>query len=159
MAKKASAKPSASKPAKKSAAKATGKSKDSAKAKVEVKKSEPKKTSAKPAKQAEMAAPESVAPVERPVKAAKVPKVPAKTKKELKLEAISSQAEALWAEYYSKHGNEKAQTYDMKSQFEAHKPLQHKVLGWGWIASNENDRLEVIFKDGKRMLISNYKSR
>lgn len=61
-----------------------------------------------------------------------------------------------WSEVYEKYKAEKAQIYDMKAQFESNRPIQHKVLGWGWVISNENDRLEVLFKDGKRMLISNY---
>jgi hypothetical protein len=36
--------------------------------------------------------------------------------------------------------------------------LMHKVLGWGFVLSNLNDRLEVLFKDGIKVLISNYKS-
>ena len=63
---------------------------------------------------------------------------------------------AHWQDLHDKFKAEKAQAYDMKEVFEAGKPLQHKVLGWGWIISNENDRLEVLFKDGRRTLISNY---
>ena len=62
-----------------------------------------------------------------------------------------------WYDFYRKNSHVKAAPYDMRAQFEANQPLMHKVLGWGWVVSNENDRLEVIFKDGKRMLISNYK--
>lgn len=62
-----------------------------------------------------------------------------------------------WYDFYKKNSAAKASPYDMRAQFEAHQPLMHKTLGWGWIMSNENDRLEVMFKDGKRMLISNYK--
>lgn len=63
-----------------------------------------------------------------------------------------------WYEFYRKHHQAPAQSYDMKGHFESQAPLLHKVLGWGWVLSNDNDRLEVLFKDGKRMLISNYKS-
>lgn len=62
-----------------------------------------------------------------------------------------------WAEMYNKYKDTQASSYDMKATFQAASPLMHKVLGWGWIVSNENDRLEVLFKDGKRMLISNYR--
>ncbi|HRO68139.1 MAG TPA: hypothetical protein PL182_11290, partial [Pseudobdellovibrionaceae bacterium] len=61
-----------------------------------------------------------------------------------------------WQDLHDKFRSEKAQVYDMKNIFEAGKPLQHKVLGWGWVISNENDRLDVLFKDGRRTLISNY---
>lgn len=69
-----------------------------------------------------------------------------------------SEDEIKWLEAYEKHKAEKPAPYDMKAQFESNRPIQHKILGWGWILSNENDRLEVLFKDGKRMLISNYQS-
>lgn len=69
----------------------------------------------------------------------------------------SESADPIWLELHRKHSDEKASNYDMRSAFEPSTPLNHKILGWGWILSNENDRLEVVFKDGKRVLISNYK--
>ena len=92
------------------------------------------------------------------VKAAK-PKAVKISAAQKKADKLSSEASAQWADLHQKYGSEKPQVYDMKAQFEANKPLQHKVLGWGWIMSVENDRLEVMFQDGKRMLISNYKPR
>ncbi|MFN8845299.1 MAG: hypothetical protein ACK5W9_00470, partial [Bdellovibrionales bacterium] len=62
-----------------------------------------------------------------------------------------------WAEMYNKFKDSQASLYDMKASFKAGAPIQHKVLGWGWVVSNDNDRLEVLFKDGKRILISNYR--
>lgn len=47
--------------------------------------------------------------------------------------------------------------YDMKKTFEPKTAIEHKTLGWGYILENRNDRLEVLFKDGIRFLISNYK--
>ena len=46
----------------------------------------------------------------------------------------------------------------MSEKFNAMSPIQHKVLGWGFVLTNENDRLEVLFETGIRNLISNYKS-
>jgi hypothetical protein len=46
----------------------------------------------------------------------------------------------------------------MSAQFEANRPIQHKVLGWGFVLNNDNDRLEVLFEQGVKMLISNYKT-
>ncbi len=94
----------------------------------------------------------------KPAKAAK-PKAVKISAAQRKADKLSSEASAQWADLHQKYSSEKAQVYDMKAQFEANKPLQHKVLGWGWIMSVENDRLEVMFQDGKRMLISNYKPR
>ena len=65
---------------------------------------------------------------------------------------------AKWAELNKKYGKDKAVTYKMTERFPTLAPLQHKVLGWGFILTNENDRLEVLFENGIRMLISNYKN-
>ncbi len=62
----------------------------------------------------------------------------------------------LWNELKEKHAKEKPLNYSMSSQFPSGKPLVHKVLGWGFILTNNNDRLEVIFESGKKILISNY---
>ncbi len=76
--------------------------------------------------------------------------------KEKAARQASSDEEARWSDLFEKYKSEKPFVYDMKKQFDANKPLQHKVLGWGWILSNENDRLEVLFKEGRKILISNY---
>lgn len=98
--------------------------------------------------------------VDKPAKAPRVEKVKPTKSKVVALRssknASAADDENRWQDLYEKYKSEKAQAYDMKGAFEAGKPLQHKVLGWGWILSNENDRLEVLFKDGRRMLISNY---
>lgn len=65
--------------------------------------------------------------------------------------------EAKWWDLHEKNKTQKAPNYDMREAFEANKPIQHKLLGWGFVLNNDNDRLEVLFKDGKRMLISNRK--
>ncbi len=98
------------------------------------------------------------APVEPPKKAtaAKAPQA-AETSEKIKIDKSMTEEQAKWAEMYNKYRDTQASNYDMKSTFKAASPIQHKVLGWGWIVSNENDRLEVLFKDGKRMLISNYR--
>jgi hypothetical protein len=87
-------------------------------------------------------------------KAEKVSKV-----KPVKIERGNTADEkAKWAELNKKYGKDKAVSYKMSEKFETMIPLQHKVLGWGFILTNENDRLEVLFETGIRMLISNYKS-
>lgn len=65
---------------------------------------------------------------------------------------------AKWTELNKKFGKEKAITYKMTESYPSLIPLQHKVLGWGYVLTNENDRLEVLFENGIRMLISNYKT-
>lgn len=82
----------------------------------------------------------------------------AKALKERKLQKKDlSDDESRWLDMYEKHKLEPTQSYNMKESFAAGKPLVHKLLGWGWVLSNDYDRLEVLFKDGKKVLISNYK--
>jgi hypothetical protein len=64
----------------------------------------------------------------------------------------------IWQKFYDTHKNEKPKQYSMRDSFEAKSALQHVKLGWGFILSNINDRLEVLFKEGIKILISNYKS-
>jgi urease alpha subunit len=82
-----------------------------------------------------------------------------KTKKQLLEEEKLDQIGKKWAALFRKSQKleVKPKTYSMRNEYEAKTPIQHKVLGWGYILSNKNDRLEVLFKDGIRFLISNYK--
>lgn len=69
-----------------------------------------------------------------------------------------NEEQSRWYDYARKFGKVPPREYKMTEQFEAQTPIFHKVLGWGYIVSNEFDRLEVVFESGKKMLISNYKS-
>jgi hypothetical protein len=64
---------------------------------------------------------------------------------------------AQWQVFFDKNKGIKPLTYKMTESYPARVPLQHKVLGWGFVISNLNDRLEVLFQSGLRTLISNYK--
>lgn len=81
-----------------------------------------------------------------------------KTAAQKKKEKLEIDANVKWGDLHEKYKQIKPANYSMKDGFEANQPIQHKVLGWGWVISSENDRLEVLFKDGKKILISNYKS-
>lgn len=97
---------------------------------------------------------ESAPTVEENAKVEKVSKV-----KPVKVDRGNlADEKAKWAELYKKYGKDKALSYKMTEEYPALVPLQHKVLGWGFILTNENSRLEVLFENGIRMLISNYKS-
>jgi hypothetical protein len=63
-----------------------------------------------------------------------------------------------WQSFYDKSKGIKPLPYKMSDNFEARTPLLHKVLGWGYVLSSQNNRLEVLFKDGVKVLIANYKS-
>ena len=62
-----------------------------------------------------------------------------------------------WALLFEKSKAVKPIPYKMTDVFEPKTPIQHKTLGWGYVLSNQNDRLEVLFEVGIKMLISNYK--
>lgn len=85
-----------------------------------------------------------------------VSKAPKKEKK-VKIDKAASEDLLKWNELHDKYKAMKAQAYSISGQYEAKTPIQHKIFGWGFILSNEYDRLEVLFEDGKRMLISNRK--
>lgn len=70
----------------------------------------------------------------------------------------SSQMGQKWASLFRKAQVKNAPAYNMRDTYEAKTGIMHKVLGWGYIVANRNDRLEVLFKDGVRFLISNYKA-
>ena len=92
---------------------------------------------------------------EKKPKAAKAPKAAAPKVASDDPELLKLQQK--WASLYEKSKNQKAVEYNMTKVFEAKIGIQHKVLGWGYILSNQYDRLEVLFQDGVRFLISNYK--
>ena len=64
---------------------------------------------------------------------------------------------AQWSALFEKSKGIEAAPYKMSATYSPRTPIHHKVLGWGYVLSNQNDRLEVLFKDGIKILISNYK--
>lgn len=79
------------------------------------------------------------------------------TKKAKKYEGVSEE-ESKWLELRDKYRHIKPQVYKLSESFQEKTPLEHKVLGWGFILSVVNDRLEVLFRSGIKHLISNYKT-
>lgn len=146
------AKPTSLKPIKKSADKVVEKSVKEAKEAKVSKKSGPKSMGSSLIEMAkeEMAAVKIGQTAEKVEKASKF--------KSIKVERGNlADEKAKWQEFYKRHGKDKAVNYKMTESFESLSPLQHKVLGWGFILTNDNDRLEVLFENGIKMLISNYK--
>lgn len=98
--------------------------------------------------------------VAAPVKAPKAAKEPRKSRKismAISANEAASALSAKWNSLYKKAEQIAAQPYNMRQLFEEKTAIVHKVLGWGYILANRNDRLEVLFKDGIKYLISNYK--
>ncbi len=63
-----------------------------------------------------------------------------------------------WESLFKRADSIESKPYRMKDSFEERTAIEHKILGWGFVLSNQNDRLEVLFRDGIRYLISNYKA-
>lgn len=88
--------------------------------------------------------------VEAPVAKAKkgrAPAAPAGASEELKK----------WIALRSEFKGTEAPQYRMSDQYAPDSPLIHPRLGWGYVVTNQNDRLEVLFESGIKILISNYK--
>lgn len=150
----------AAKPAPKAAKAAKKPAEKVAKPAAKAPKSPDPKKMAKPvavAKSAAKAPAPKAAPKKEEPQEVVVAEAPKKEKK-LKLDKTNlSDDQIKWHELQDKYRAVKAPTYSISGQFEAKSPIQHKIFGWGYILSNEYDRLEVLFEDGKRMLISNRK--
>ena len=151
---KAAAKPTAAKPVK-VAAKPVVKAEPVVKAPV--KPAEPKNEPQEPRDQGDLLiekAKEEMASVNADAKQAeKASKI-----KPIKIERGNlTDEKAKWQELNKRYGKDKAQPYKMTDIFESMKPVQHKILGWGFVLTNENNRLEVLFENGIKMFISNYK--
>ena len=98
---------------------------------------------------------------EKPIQDKSSDKVlPKKQKKmsEKKLTAYKKQLqenEKKWDSFYKKAKGIKPLPFAISREFPAKTPINHSLFGWGWVISNKNDRLEVIFKDKVRKLLSN----
>ena len=60
-----------------------------------------------------------------------------------------------WENLYKKAKDIRPVPFRMSNSFSAKTAIKHPIFGWGWIVSNKNDRLHVMFKDKNRMLLSN----
>lgn len=92
----------------------------------------------------------------QPVKAEKPKSARAKASAAAAEEALGKLT-GKWNSLFKKASDIKSSPYSMKNAYESKTAITHKILGWGYILENKNDRLEVLFKDGIKFLISNYK--
>ncbi|MCO5113502.1 MAG: hypothetical protein M9899_04940 [Bdellovibrionaceae bacterium] len=88
-------------------------------------------------------------------------KKPAKAKKPTKKEqAAAKEMNELmekWVKLKELDHEIPTKKYKMTEVYSPSTPLEHPSLGWGFILSVQNNRLEVLFESGIKMLISNYK--
>ena len=80
------------------------------------------------------------------------------TKTSKKEDKKQKEHEKKWEGLHKKAEGVKAPLFRISHSFSAKAPLKHPVFGWGWVVSNNNNRLQVMFKDKIRMLLSNYGS-
>ena len=89
-------------------------------------------------------------------------KAPAKkkrmTKKQLADQSERNELTEKWAKLKEIDHDVKVQKYKMSEVYEPNTPIDHPLFGWGFILSLNNNRLEVLFESGIKMLVSNFKN-
>ena len=93
----------------------------------------------------------------KPVKEKKAVKkqTSTKVKKLSKSQKLLKESERKWQALHNKHQNSSAPTYKISGVYQAKTSIMHRKFGWGYILSVKNDRLEVIFKEDVKFLVSN----
>ena len=140
--------------------------KKTVKKKAAPKKAAPKKVAKKEPVKKKAPAKKAAPAVKPAVLAAKPPKVPKppKPKKPKKLTKAQqatldndNKLAAKWRALNNKSAAITSTSYNMRESYEPLTAIEHSKLGWGYILSNKNDRLEVLFAEGIKILISNYR--
>ena len=72
---------------------------------------------------------------------------------------LSPEEKKQWQSFSEQSKGKKATPYDMKKSFDSVSYIDHKVFGTGFIVYQYNNRLKVLFKDGAKILISNYQGK
>lgn len=62
-----------------------------------------------------------------------------------------------WRQLFEKTQEVEASPYKMSGTYEAKTPIKHKVLGWGYVLTANNSRIEVLFQDGIKTLVTDFK--
>lgn len=109
------------------------------------KRAEPKALAGKPAAPTEAAPTPTPAPAPKKSKAAR---------------ALDEEGEKLlkqWSQMHEQMKNTKPVVYTLQGNYEAKTAIQHKVLGWGYVLKNKGNRIEVLFEEGIKTLVTNYK--
>ncbi|MGH1469371.1 MAG: hypothetical protein ACRBBP_10950 [Bdellovibrionales bacterium] len=61
-----------------------------------------------------------------------------------------------WQELHTLSEGQPAKKYKITDSYESNTALDHAKLGWGYVLTSQNNRLEVLFEEGIKVLISNY---
>jgi hypothetical protein len=135
----------------------------------------PKKASVKPKAKASKATEKASKPVAKKeakvksipavavAKADTVVQVPAAPAKKTRIPippGLTGEAQKLalkWRQLFEKTTEQDPTPYKMSGSYQAKTPIKHKVLGWGYVLSANNSRIEVLFQDGIKTLITDFK--
>ncbi len=79
------------------------------------------------------------------------------TKKQLADQSEKTELTEKWAKLKDIDHDVKPQKYRMSEAYEPNTPLDHPMFGWGFILSLNENKLEVLFESGIKMLVSNLK--
>lgn len=62
--------------------------------------------------------------------------------------------EKKWMMLYEKSRAIKTKPYDMNQNYKEETAIEHKTMGWGYIISSKDNRIEVLFREGVKILVS-----
>jgi len=87
------------------------------------------------------------------------PKVKKKrmTKAEREANEEAERLKEKWNELNALSEGQPAKKYKLSEEFEPNMAIDHPKMGWGYVLSSQNNRIEVLFEEGIKVLISNYK--
>jgi len=111
-----------------------------------------------PAKKKTEDSAEEVATPKTLTKKEAAPKKKRLTKAEKEAIAEVERLKEKWDELHALSEGQPAKKYAMTEDYEANMAVDHASLGWGYVLSSQNNRLEVLFEQGIKVLISNYKA-
>ncbi len=78
------------------------------------------------------------------------------TKAEREAKEESDRLKDKWQELHTLSEGQPAKKYKITDSYESNSALDHAKLGWGYVLISQNNRLEVLFEEGIKILISNY---
>ena len=84
-------------------------------------------------------------------------KKPSKKEPSATVENLGEKVDPEWTQYMNQSKDANPVPYFMDEDFQPKTIISHKLLGLGYVIKNQNNRIEVSFKVGKKTLVTNYK--
>ena len=79
------------------------------------------------------------------------------TKAEREAKEEADRLKEQWNELSTLSQGQLTKKYKLYENFEPNMAIDHPKMGWGYVLSSQNNRIEVLFEEGIKVLISNYK--